>query len=843
MKQLIALFLYISFAFPAFSQNKATVSLVGSITNFSTSEKLFGATLYLMQNGTTISKAISDETGRYLISGDILTDDPLDLLISKSGYASKKVLFDLNTLRVQKAKSTNLQLLEDLSILLIENKTGANLNFTKSEYAEKFTWDQSSFVAKPDSKFKSKMDERIIEEIEKVDNDKSSKNYVVRGDFANSKRNFNAAIAYYDSALVVTPNDSSIIIKRDNVFKNIKRIQEEETRKTNYTNKKSLADEAFSSGNYTSAENNYNQILKEFPSDQYASSQLNKINDIKKQNEIEKKNKVELEKLIARAYELNNSKNYDEAVSKLQQAIALVPSQKENLTKEINDIKSRQSNLTIENQINKELKTASDQMKNKNYSQAIITYKNIDQTIAKLSNQNLIDKYTAMSQQGTKAVLEKKNMEGEEFKKQLQKAQEYFEKGLNFYDDAEKILKGDPMKSRMNEPEVKDLSDKIIKMREFYSLKNDAYKELKKKNNPQGLSKLISTRDFAKKIASYKPTTEINKLTISIDSLEKILKPQNSAPKKNEPVNTNNSGIQLSAPGELVTGSPNDVFIELAENIDANKNVQIDNLSSLKNEIDKELDFNKKMNASRQEDEIIKIQDVKTEIDLRNIEQANVNVQLQEGINESKRQLEKESFDKKVENDFSNEYRVNNIQDWKNQRDLSSDNKSIEKDLTIENDYNEIEKRKNVIENNFEENKKQNELLSQTIQKAKLENDYVLYKQDSLNAISIENRSGTIQQMKDVKKEDNYTANHLKDEKGIEFPWNTMTERIYKIKNKEGYVTSIITRRIVVDKNGYGVVYEQNTNELGNNTFFKNGTPTTEFVWTNESSGINVIEK
>jgi hypothetical protein len=43
--------------------------------------------------------------------------------------------------------------------------------------------------------------------------------------------------------------------------------------------------------------------------------------------------------------------------------------------------------------------------------------------------------------------------------------------------------------------------------------------------------------------------------------------------------------------------------------------------------------------------------------------------------------------------------------------------------------------------------------------------------------------------------------------------------------------------------NGYGVVYEQTTNENGKNSFTRNGLPITETIWFNESTGLNVIKK
>ena len=843
MKHFIASLLFLFFLNIVYGQNKVTITLVGSVTNFSTSEKLFGATLYMMQNGKTVAKSISDETGRYNINGFVLIEQPIDLLVSKPGYASKKVLFDIKTLKISNGKSTNLQLLEELIIELYENRTGANLSFTKTDYAEKFTWDQSVFIAKPDEKYKSAIDKKVTEEYAKVENNGVSKDFVSRGDIANKNKEFEKAVAYYDSAIVATPKDSTIKLKKDNVLNTIKNIQEEDTKKANYNSKKSLAENALNSGDLVNAEKTLKAIQLEFPGDPYATNQLAKISVVKNQQDLDNKSKVEADKLIAQANTLKNSKKYEDAIAKLQQAITLSPSKKEDLNKEISTIKSIQSDVNIEEQLNKDLKNVASLLKDKKYDEAIIAYKNIDQSIAKLSNQPLIDKYSSLSQQGAKSVLDKKNLEGEEFKKQLQKAQDNYDKGPAFYGDAEKILKGDPMKSRMSDPDVKQLSEQIVKMKDFYKQKNEAYKDVKNKKNNEALTKLKSTRDYATKLGNTAPQNELTKLKNSIDSLESILKPQNVGPNLPQTNNSNSSGIQLKAPGELITNNPSDVFNELAENIDAKKAAPFENITEIKNEIDKEADFNKKLNASRQEDDMENIQDRKTEIELKAIEQSKIPIQLQENLDEKKRQLEVYIYNKQQVDAQQNEVQSNQIQNWKNEKDSSSLAKSIEIEQKTESDMARFQETKNTIEKNALNNQKQNELIAQSLQQTKTKTEYALFKQDSLNATLGENRSNLIQQQKDFKKENKLAANHIKDEKGVEFPWNKMTENIYKIKNKEGFVTSIITRRVVVDKNGYGIVYEQNTNELGANSFCKNGAPTTEYVWANESTGINVIEK
>lgn len=836
MKHLLALILLILSLQKIHGQNRTNVSLVGSVLNFDTSEKLLGATLYFMQNGKTVSKSISDELGRYSIVGNVLIDQPIDLLVSKPGFTSKKVLFDIKTI----GNATNVQLLEELVLQLHENCEGANLGFTKTEYAEKFKWDVN--VTIPDKNYKEQIDKRIIDECAKVEKRTNSKTYISLGDKAYKDKQFKKATSFYDSALAIIPGDSAILVKKNIVLDAIKVIKEEEAKKAKYNSKKTIAMNSFNNGDLVNAEKIYKEILLDFPGDVHATGQIAKIITLKNQQELERKNEAETNKLIAQANTLKSSKKFDEAISKLQQAIALAPSKKDEINIQINEIKALQSDLIIETEINKNLKVASDLFKNKKYDEAINTYKSIDLSIIKLSNQLLIDKYSNLSKQGAKSVIDKKNQEGEEFKKQLKKAQDNFDKGPAFYNEAEKILKGDPMKSRMNDPDVKKLSESIVKMKDFYKQKNDAYKEIiSKASNESALAKLKSARNVLTKLGSIAPTSELPILNKSIDSLETIINPKKNPAQSNN--NGSSTGNRLKAPGELVMGNPNDVIDELSSNVEAKKEKPYENLTDLKNDFDNEVYFNSKLKASRQEDEMRFLEDKKTEIELRNIDQSKTNMKLQEDLDEKKRQFESDLYEKKIQKENQNDVQSNQIQNWKNETDNKTNNKLIQNEKKIENDMARIDEIKNSNDLKANNSKVQNEELAQSYQKTKTETEYRKFKQDSLNAMAAENRSIEIQKMKDFQKENKLAPNHIADENGVEFPWNKMTERIYKVKNKEGFITSIITRRIVVDKNGYGIVYEQTTNESGVNSFTKNGSPITEFIWANESTGINVIEK
>jgi hypothetical protein len=82
-----------------------------------------------------------------------------------------------------------------------------------------------------------------------------------------------------------------------------------------------------------------------------------------------------------------------------------------------------------------------------------------------------------------------------------------------------------------------------------------------------------------------------------------------------------------------------------------------------------------------------------------------------------------------------------------------------------------------------------------------------------------------------------YSPNYLKDTSGNCLKWNQMTEFIYQFKNELGFTTSILVRRVVVNKDGYGVIYEKITSDSGKCAYTLNGQPIPEAVWIHDSTG------
>ena len=69
------------------------IIIPGSVNNFESKAKIFGATLYLVQDGITISKSITSNTGAYNIVGKLNTSMPFELIVSKPNHITKKGVF------------------------------------------------------------------------------------------------------------------------------------------------------------------------------------------------------------------------------------------------------------------------------------------------------------------------------------------------------------------------------------------------------------------------------------------------------------------------------------------------------------------------------------------------------------------------------------------------------------------------------------------------------------------------------------------------------------------------------------------------------------------------------
>lgn len=842
------LFLFI-LAIPHFFSAQATevtVSLEGSVNNFTTKSKIFGTTIYLMQNERTISKSITDNYGNYSISGKINPAEPIDLMVSKPGYASKKVLFDLATLKINKnrATATTIQIVEELIVELYELKQGVDLGFAKTGYAERFIWDQPAFIARPDEKQKEDLDKKVKEAYEKAEKTAVSIKFDTKANQAIAKKDYQKAKKFYDSALVVNPLDSVLLKKRTALEKTMADENAEAQKKKDYDAAKAAGDEAFGKSNWVNAETKYKEALNLVPKDVYATNQLQKIATEKAKEQDNIKNKANYDKAIAEASSFVAAKKYNEAISKYNAALAFEPNQKVFIDGEIAKLKGNLSDATLEELVKKDLKAATDLATKAKYDDALKAYRATEPTISKFSNQTLIDKYAKEVQDGIQKVQDKKNSEDQAYKDQLAKAQENYAKGRSFYNVAKNILNSDPMKSKVNEPEVVELKDKISKMEAYYVEKDAAYKSLVNNKNDESIDKLTKTSKnyvIVKKIAPQNESTQLQK---SIDSLKQLTKISNTnitAKTVTQPVA---STTKLSAPGEIVANKDAvSAYNDMNQTTEYRKASPFQQQQNAKDAYDYDNYFNQTVIASRQEGEKNRALDNANATEMIRKDVLKEAVNLQYNL-EDKKLVTEVTMEKNQADAKASQEKISQIIDkWKDNSDFSS-----------EKYQKELQDQHTAQISTIDRNISQNELKARNIsvddknrqyeQQSKIEKiNYANYKQDSASRVEQEMRGYQIQKKADAKIVLGKNANNLVDENGIAFEKNKMTERVYKTKNSEGFVISVILRRVVVDKNGYGVVYEQITNESGTNYFTRNGSPIPESVWFNESTGETVIER
>ena len=451
-------------------------------------------------------------------------------------------------------------------------------------------------------------------------------------------------------------------------------------------------------------------------------------------------------------------------------------------------IKAREENLIKDiNLIFDEVKLLS---KDKNYKAAIDKYTEAELLLTSLSNPNKKSDLLSKIETDKKKISKLKNTEDEAFNSQLAKANVKFDRGS--YATAKSILETIPMKSRANDPKLIELNGKIEKMFSYYSMKDAAYRLVKtKKKNQESIENLKKTLKEAESCILFMPPKEFSQLKKSIDSLQLVLDPNFIIVKTPVliPATTQNQGIILFAPGEIYTGIRSDAYEDLLAAEQYNKNELIVTIDKVKDYLDYEAYYNNIIAESISQDYQFEIQRKKDEIEKINISKKNANDDLQLQIQKAK---------------------------------ITSDSIINIQNLQV---------------------KSNNTMLDSAIRKSRNEIEYAKFQKELTEKLESEGIVKKVQEMAIVPKPAETTPNNLKNEAGVLYEKSKMAEEIFKIKNTEGFVSSIICRRIVVDENGYGIVYERTTNEIGKSYYTRNGFSITETIWFNESTGINVIKK
>ena len=820
------------------AQKNLEISLEGYIGNFSSKEKIYGASMYMFQNGRMVSKSLSDAKGFYYISGSIKTKLPFELMVSKPGYITKKVLLDFEELKIQNPNGI-LQAMEELIIELFEIREGADLSFVKNKYAEKFTWDASRNIAVPEEKYKQDIEDEVVKAYTVASEGSNADRF--KKLLASSLKNnaYTDAVKQIDSILVYEPDNNALKSKKEELQLLVEKIKKDRAERAQFEEFKKKGDLAFAKSNLEEAEENYKSAL-DIIADNQVKYRLTKIEESREKDRQQLENNKDLIALRNSADSLRDKKAFMESVAQLKKIQVLDPGQRSKIQSEIKEIRKESEDYRFSSSIEKYIIRAQAQYESDSLDAGLANYRKAETLIKKLSNQQIINNYAQQVENGIAEISGKKSSVESGFRKQIEKAYSNVLKGPEFYELATRILDSEPMKARANDPKVVALKKQIKNLEEMYGLKQQA---ISKFISDKGAA--LSEMKKAYKIANanYRIIPE-NDLKQMKDSLSSWSGGADFISSTNTPVQVNsNAGRVVNAPGELHDGSDFEAFNDLSANIRKRKSDPLKDLQDVKNEIDYELFFEKTNEKVRNEASSKAMQTFMNAAEINQKEVRSLNVELQEDQQIIRQEFDAAMQQKAQATKGQQEMSAVQIEEWRTEKEhlLSMDRLSqLERGESFSERQNTLDNERIMInrQNDIDNADRLNDS-----QKQMLQLGFEVQLRDSLAKVGGEDRVRVMESLKSSKPDYATQPNFLKDENGVLFPSNKMTQRVFKRTNGQGDVTSVTIQRVVVDPNGYGVVYEQTTDQSGKAFYTRNNASVSEHVWFNESPGTDVVQE
>lgn len=838
IKLLVFAFLLIPIGLRA--QRDLLVVIEGRATNLLDHKDLYGVSIDLMQQDAVLTKVLSNQSGQFYVSAKISQGVPIQLRLTKGGFLTKYILFDLTTLQGQTSGASGLQLSRNLSCELYELKPDVDLNFAKNQVTDKYVWSSGAVVqvplvksdadAKASEAYQFAIDQKSIARLQQLANQQIALNQP------------DQAVLYLDTILMIRPNYVAASQQKKQITDQkaaaLKRSQDE-------AQVAQLLDEAIAaknSGDLNLAETKLKAADALIPNQPKVTAERQQITQMRNETADAQAKTQAFQKAMQAAAALVTAKKYDEAEAKYKEAQQIKPTEKETVNTQLTLLKDLRFDIQNEAELKKTMKLANDQYLQKKYDLALETYKKADKQIALFHKQVLIDTYSKELQAGMKRVTEGINSMSQVYQNQLAKANENFNKGPQFYGTAKSILNSDPMKSRQNEPGVIELKEKIAAMEAYYAARKSAYQLVKVKDNAAALKALEKLQLSAQAQQQYLSQGEVSRIQKSADSLRTILTPiKPTAPK--EDVAVEPAGIRLAAPGDAVSGENSMAFNDLQVSRDAKQETPYRTQQQIRTEVEYQNYFSQQNAQVGSFETTAQLEMTRAQRELNAKQNSTTQNTLQANQAQANQAHEVAVTSRDAATAVRQQENSTNLTVWKDAKDQQSQTEKQAADVRQQSELDRL----NVIQNQKDLQLKQQ---AATDEKVKTELDQRSQNVAYTKQVQQDNATnGGLAQYEQIQKTASSTVqlkttpNYLRDENGVLFAANTLTEKTYQLKNKEGYVTKVIIRRVVVDPNGHGVVFEQTTDENGKTYFTRDGQVSTEYIWFNESTGANVLIK
>lgn len=822
------------------AQRDFLVVIEGRTTNLLDRKELYGVSIDLMQQDAVLTKVLSNQSGQFYVSAKIAQGLPIQLRLTKGGYLTKYILFDLTTMQGQANKPNGFQLSRNLSCELYELKPDVDLNFAKNQVTDKYVWSAGALVQV--SLVKSDADAKAKEAYQLAIDQKAVARLMQLANQQITASQPDNAIPYLDSILLIRPDDAIAGQKKKQIIDqkaaDLKRAQDE-------AQQNSLLEEAIAAknaGDLNLAETKLKAADALIPNQPKVNAERQQITQLRNETADAQAKTQAFQKAMQAAAALISAKKYDEAEAKYKEAQQIKPTEKETVNTQLTLLKDLRFDIQNEVELKKTMKLANDQYLQKKYDLALETYKKADKQIALFHKQALIDTYSKDLQAGMKRVTEGINSMSQVYQNQLAKANENFNKGPQFYGTAKSILNSDPMKSRQNEPGVIELKEKIATMEAYYAARKSAYQLVKVKDNAAALKALEKLQLSAQAQQQYLSQGEVSRIQKSADSLRTILTPVKPVVIK-EDVAVEPAGIRLAAPGEAVNGENSMAFNDLQLTRAAKEETPYRTQQQIRTEVEYQNYFSQQNAQVGSFETTAQLEMTRAQRELNTKQNSTTQNTLQANQAQVKQAHEVAVTSRDAATAVRQQENSTNLTAWKDAKDEQSQNQKAAADVRQQSELDRL----NVIQNQKDLQLKQqaanDEKVKSELDQRSQNVSYTKQVQQDAAANGGQTQYEQIQKTAASTVQLKTTPNYLRDENGVLFAANTLTEKTYQLKNKEGYVTKVIVRRVVVDPNGHGVVYEQTTDENGKTYFTRDGQVSTEYIWFNESTGANVLIK
>jgi hypothetical protein len=808
--------------------------------------------------------------------------------VSKPNHISKKVYFNFKNITT-KGQDISVQAVEELIIELFALKKGITITIGPTDYAEKFTWDNDQKIAIPDEQHKKLSEEKIINLYKDAEIAALLSILDSKATASAQAKNYESAIAYADSALALKQNDSVLLKKKLSYQTALTSLLADEKKSDDIKLLLSSGDSLFILAKYPEASIKYNEVLKKDPLNISAKKKLDNIAALTVIQVSQASDAKELSKLLANAKKLETNAKFSDAIIELNKGLKLSISadEKSKIELYISNLKLKIKNSDVVTLIEKELKAAKKFDDSKDFNNSKESYLKINQYISMLDTTNETKQAQIVNKQIDESIgialknanelnskdnydlaiaaykktellisalldVNKKNMKLDEVKEHIAEVEQKRKDKDKLYRDAivnvtaaidegpktfyvvDDLFSKEPLKAKSSEKEIIDLKSRYTLVKNYFKDKNIKLKTVWLTDSIKAYQAIKEIYNLA--IISKVSQNELNKVMVSMDSLSSIISP------KKLKINSNSSGTILSAPGVLVDTSNANASFQRLEftrlSIEKGKSTY---LVDLKNDLELEAYFRNMQQDVIRNESATAIQNSLTEIEVLNQLKTNESNLRAEALKALVQENDYIIYQRELAATLMHESAASSIQSDKNKMDVYLLKEKEREDSIHALAQQILKANMNAIDLKNSELAKSSDLSAANLQVAKNKVELEIYRRDSLSKVSKELTAKMLVDQSNQVESGVRSPNYIRDEKGVCFPWNAVTEKIYELKNANGFVVAVIIRKVVVDQYGYGVVFEHTRNEKGISSFTLNGSTITEFIWFNQSNGSGVV--